>query len=83
MIIQIDISDLLFELEKTIKESFRAMKLVKPYERPVTQKELSEFLGVTPQTIIRWRKKGKIPFIMVGSVPRYNKDVVIKALEKK
>ena len=55
-----------------------------PYveERPITVKELCSFLGVTEATIIRWRKKGKIPFMQVGSRVLFQKSVVLKALEK-
>lgn len=50
-------------------------------EKPITTLELCEFLGVTEPTIIRYRKKGKIPFFQIGSSVRYNKTKVIDALE--
>jgi excisionase family DNA binding protein len=50
---------------------------------PLKQKELAKELGVTPQTIIRWDKKGKIPSYKMGSSPRYSLSKVKKALEKK
>jgi excisionase family DNA binding protein len=50
---------------------------------PVTQKELCGHLGVTPQTLIRWKKRKKIPFIKVGRTVRYNLGDVLAALEKK
>lgn len=49
----------------------------------ITQKELCKFLNMSEQTIIRWRHKGKIPFLMVGTKPRYVVAEVIKAMEKK
>lgn len=50
-------------------------------EKPVTVKELCGFLGVTEATIIRWRKKGKIPFMKIGSRILFQKSAVLKSLE--
>ena len=52
-------------------------------EQPVNTKELCAFLGVTEPTIIRWRKKGKIPFLQIGSSIRFNLSAVVSALEVK
>lgn len=56
---------------------------VEAIEKPITQNELAEFLNVTKQTIINLKAKNKIPFIMVGSHPRYILKDVLKKLEKK
>lgn len=40
-------------------------------------------LGVTRPTLLKWRKEGRIPFIQVGSVVRYDLDKVLEALESK
>ena len=49
-----------------------------PYVKPITTKELCAFLGITEPTVIRWRKKKKIPFFRIGSAIRFNlKDVLI------
>lgn len=40
-------------------------------------------LGVTRPTLSKWRKEGRIPFIQVGSVVRYDLDKVLEALENK
>lgn len=50
---------------------------------PLSVKELCTFLGVTEPTIIRWRKKGKIPFMQVGSRVLFDRVAVLKALEVK
>ena len=50
-------------------------------EQPITTKQLCEFLGITEPTVIRWRKKGKIPFLQIGSSIRFNLSSVIAALE--
>jgi len=52
-------------------------------EQPVNTKELCSFLDITEPTLIRWRKKGKIPFLQVGSRILYQKSAVITALEHK
>lgn len=51
-------------------------------EKPITVKELCDYLRVTEATVIRWRKKGKIPFMQLGSRIMFNKSEVIKAIEK-
>jgi excisionase family DNA binding protein len=50
---------------------------------PITTKQLCEFLRVTEPTIIRWRKKGKIPFMQIGSSVRFDLSAVVSALEVK
>ena len=52
-------------------------------ETPITTKELCAFLGITEPTVIRWRKKGKIPYLQVGSRILYQKAAVITALGNK
>jgi len=47
----------------------------------ITQEELSKRLGLSVDTIIRWRKKGKIPSLRVGNSVRYNWYSVLDALE--
>lgn len=43
---------------------------------------LCERFNVTRQTLGRWRDQGRIPFIQVGSIVRYDFLKVINALEK-
>ena len=45
--------------------------------------ELMAKLGVTRPTLSKWRKEGRIPFIQVGAVVRYDLDKVLEALESK
>ena len=54
-----------------------------PLEQPVTTNELCEFLRISEPTLIRLKKKRKIPFIEIGGSVRYDKAAVVKALEKK
>ena len=52
-------------------------------EQPINTKELINFLDITEPTLIRWRKKGKIPFMQIGSAVRFNLPAVVAALEVK
>ncbi|MEQ7798180.1 helix-turn-helix domain-containing protein [Pedobacter sp. ASV1-7] len=52
-------------------------------EPPITTKQLCEFLGITEPTVIRWRKKGKIPFMQIGSSIRFDVAAVLASLEVK
>lgn len=45
-------------------------------------KELAKRLGISAPTLIRWRSKGKIPYLEIGGGIRYNFPEVIEALEK-
>lgn len=69
------------EVLNQIKDAFQKPEPVSN-ERPVTQKELCNYLNVSEQTLIRWKNKKKIPFIQVGNVPRYMLKDVLKALKK-
>lgn len=50
-------------------------------EKPVSTKEICEFLSITEPTLIRWRNRGKIPFLKIGTNIRYDKAAVLKAIE--
>jgi hypothetical protein len=52
-------------------------------EQPVTAKVLSQFLSISQPTLIRWRKKGKIPYLKIGGRVLYQKSAVIASLEIK
>lgn len=56
-------------------------KEVKPQPIIITGEELCIKLGVTIQTLIRWRQKGKVPFMQMGASIRYDLNTVITALE--
>lgn len=49
----------------------------------ISTEELCKRLDITEPTCIRWRKKGKIPFLSIGSSIRYEWNTVVKALENK
>ncbi len=48
----------------------------------ITTKELMARLKLSEPSIIRYRKKGKIPFIQIGNSIRYDWEKVVHALEK-
>ena len=52
-----------------------------PEPEIMTGEELCKKLGVTIQTLIRWRHKGKIPFLRIGSSIRYDFIKVLEAIE--
>jgi len=51
------------------------------YDRPITEKELCGHFRISAPTAIRWRSKGKIPYMAIGSAIRYNLADVEKALQ--
>ncbi len=69
------------ELIQFFGENPQEAKDPKKSSKPITQKALCAYLDVTEPTIIRWRKKGKIPFMQIGSAIRYDIDLVTAALE--
>ena len=54
-----------------------------PSDQPVSTKDLCAFLNITEPTLIRWRKKGRIPFLQIGSRVLYQKSAVISAIQSK
>ena len=50
-------------------------------EQPVSTRDLCAFLDITEPTLIRWRNKGKIPFLQVGSRKLYQKSAVVAAIQ--
>lgn len=77
------------EITALIKEAVREELASQPTQTakdgapPLTQHELCAVLGVTPQTIIRLKKKNKIPWLQIGTAPRYILNDVIEALKNK
>ena len=67
------------ELTKFFPESQTPNQLLKP--DIITGEELCKKLDVTIQTLIRWRQKGKIPYLQIGSSIRYDLNKVLDAIE--
>ena len=56
---------------------------VKSESKPeiITGEDLCKKLDITIQTLIRWRQKGKIPYLQIGSSIRYDLNKVLDAIE--
>jgi excisionase family DNA binding protein len=74
-------------LQETFNQMFKDALKSLPNREPeketilLTGEELCKKLGVTIQTLIRWRHKGKIPFMRIGSSIRYDFIKVLEAIE--
>lgn len=50
------------------------------YDRPMTPKEIADFLKVSPATIARRTKEGSIPYFRVGNQIRFLPGEVLASL---
>ena len=77
------------ELEGILSKVLDRYTTKLPGDEPAGAKEiigtklLCSRLNITEPTIIRWRKTGKIPFLLIGTSIRYDWQAVVKALESK
>ncbi len=71
-------------LAKVINERLQSLPVALPGEPSeiINTETLCQRLNVSEPTIIRMRKKKKIPFMLIGSSVRYNYPDVVKALSK-
>jgi hypothetical protein len=53
-----------------------------PVEDRLNQAQVAELFGTTVQTIITWKKKGKIPFFQLGRFPIFSKKQLTIAASK-
>ena len=80
-----ELKDILLKIEGLLKDSLSkelSASISKINDKPITQKELCAYLGVTQQTVIRWKKKKKIPFFTIGTAIRFDLQDVLKSLGK-
>ena len=70
------------ELQAFFEKSSFTEHSIAGSEQPVNTKDLCYFLNITEPTLIRWRKKGKIPFMKIGSRILYQKSEVLDALNE-
>ena len=74
------------ELRALISEELNNIKPVittsNEAEPPISQQEMCRFLNITEPTLIRWKRKGLIPFLQVGSRVLFQKGKVVAALER-
>ena len=82
---QIPVNELLDKVREVIREEICANvennNNTHTGAKPITQKELCKFLGITEPTVLRWRKKNKIPFFHIGTAIRFNLSDVLKSLK--
>ena len=48
----------------------------------ITTTDLSKYLNISEQTVIRWKDKNKIPCVKMGRSIRFHLPSVLKSLEK-
>ena len=53
-----------------------------PEEDRLTQKEAAELLGITVQSLIKWKKKELIPFYQIGRSIFYSKKELLEQAKK-
>jgi excisionase family DNA binding protein len=77
-----DLDILLTELRE-IKEKISSMPaaIAAPTPEIITGDELCKRLNISEPTLIKWRRKKKIPVIALGQTYRYNWPAVVSSLE--
>lgn len=69
-------------LDRAVAESISKLSFIRePEPEIISGSELQKRLDISEPTLIRWRQKGKIPYLQLGASIRYNWHEVIKALE--
>jgi len=48
--------------------------------RLLKDEQIIELFGISKSCLYRWRKKGEIPFMKIGSTHFYLEDVILKML---
>jgi len=73
------------ELEKIIEEAFYKFSCTERIKESnfITEKELSERIGISKVTLHKFRKEGRIPFSQIGRTIRYDYQEVIDTLKKR
>ncbi len=72
------------ELELLIENSLNKILNSKPTQATkeiIDRAELCKRLALSPQTVIRYENKNKIPRLSIGNSIRYNWPAVVEALE--
>jgi len=76
------------ELKEVIKQAISEMN--EPTKEKATgyedvylsQKEAAKFLRVSPPTLIKWKKEGKIPYYQEGRTILFKQSELLEALRK-
>ncbi len=79
-------SDLEHVVRKVIKEIRKTDIIqdspVNSEDDKLTQKEAAKFLGKSVNTLIDWKKKGKIPYYQIGRSIFFSKSELLKLARK-
>jgi excisionase family DNA binding protein len=77
------------ELKEVIKQAISEMnsetskeKTIESEDAYLSQKEAARFLRVSPPTIIKWKKEGKIPYYQEGRTILFKRSELLEALRK-
>jgi DNA-binding transcriptional regulator YiaG len=70
-------------MESQIKTS-QEVKLdsLPPFEDRLNQSQVAELFSTTVQTVINWKKKGKLPYFQMGRFPIYSKKQLTMVASK-
>lgn len=71
-----ELKELIINQGEEIKE-LKAL-VVEKHERPMTKKEVADYLGVVIGTIDRYMREGMIPYTKVGRNVRFHKKEIDK-----
>ena len=80
----INLSDLQGIISDSLQDALKkhTASLTVPVPQIVDGEAIEQKFSITRQTLARWRKQKRIPFIQQGGVIRYDLNKVIEALEK-
>lgn len=73
-------------LDEALHKAYQKLPLIELGVNPVeviNSATLMERLDISEPTLIRWRQKGKIPFMQIGTAVRYDWYKVLAELEVK
>lgn len=48
----------------------------------LTQKEAAKFIGVTPTTLVSYKRKGLVPFFQIGNRIYFSRKAIIEVAQK-
>lgn len=73
-------------IEQALYKAYQKLPLIEIGKNPVeivNSATLMERLDISEPTLKRWKEKGKIPFMQIGTAARYDWYKVLEALEVK
>lgn len=73
-------------IDQALQKAYQKLPLIEIGNHPVeviNSATLMERLDISEPTLIRWRQKGKIPFMQIGTAVRYDWYKVLAELEVK